>query len=237
MKLKTIFSVGVAALTMIAVCSTAMADLTVVQKTTVNISKMRINGKPVSAQQLQMTKTMMARMGGMDSVSYYTSTKAKVANAYASTLIDIPNKKMTIFMPTTKTYTTMSLDNNAIAAMSAGLQVSTKDMGATKNILGHIAHLYKYYSKNGTMAIVGYAWIAPDITDTDDYQSAIPSQALVKGVKGLPLKINMTVTSSMFGTIGTTVTVTSISTDPIPESTFDMPSDYKPLNMNMNGLK
>jgi len=233
MKLKNILSMAAAAFVVITSCGSAMADLTVVQKVFVDYSKMRINGKPVTQDQLSAIKPLVG-VNGSDAVASYSGKKAKLATTMYTAIYDMDANTATALMPTTKQYMKTPINSGMIAKMTAGMQTSTKDLGETKMILGHLTHLYKIFAKNQMMSCEGYAWVAPDINDTNAFQSVMQTQGGFSGVKGLALKTTVTVNITIMGSVVTSTTstdVTSISTDPIPASTFDIPSDYKEMNM------
>jgi hypothetical protein len=234
MRIKTIFSIGSAIFAVATACSSAIADLTVVNKSVFDYSKMRINGQPVSQDQIKMIQGSLAGAGVGNTTSYYSGKRAKISTTGSTVLLDLSSNQMTILMAATKTYMTMPMNGGMFSNYTQGMQSSIKDLGQTKTILGHTAHLMKYYAKNALMTISGYVWVAPDLTEADSFQKM--SQSNLTGLKGLAMKASVEVSSpSMFGALSTKTEVTSLSTDPVPTSTFDMPSDYKA--MNMNGLK
>ncbi len=227
--LKPIFAVLLAA-----VATVAHADLTVVEKTSFDFSKMTLMGKPITPEQVGMIKNLpMFGGGGMAMTLAQSGNKVKVDTPVASTIIDNDAKTETILIPDKKVYMTGPIKASMADQYMKNATSNVKDMGETKTILGHEAHLYKFFIKTDSMTMTGFTWMTQDLPAMPSFGQANPSLDVIKSkLSGFPLKMTADlVMPSLFGELGLSYEVVSVATDPVPATAFDIPADYTKRDM------
>ena len=127
-----------------------------------------------------------------------------------------------------------TIPTNQIDKLSAGATASVVDLKQTKTVLGHVTHLYSLTITNTLLSITGKMWVAQDLPDmgSSAFDMTNPAMGLiVSKVKGFPLEMHAQLDMPMmFGQLGLNYVVTTLSTDPLPPSTFTVPSDFTKAN-------
>lgn len=221
-----------AALAMLVALGSASADLKIVERTTFDFSKMTIMGNPITPDQLDMIKRspFIGNVSGSDITMYDAGAKLRCDAPFADSIIDFTAKTDTLLLPATKQYMVTTIPTNQIAQLSAGATASLTDQKQTRTILGHVTHLYAFTITNALLTIAGNMWIATDLPDLGSpaFDSTNPAMGLiVSKVKGFPLQMDAQIDMPMtFGQLGLSYVVSSLSTAPLPASTFAAPADY-----------
>jgi len=257
---------NIGAATVAALCFTlsspVKADLTIVEKTSVDFSKAKLMGKPFPASSAKATMSVLNGMG--DTTMYFSGKKIKTSNVMMTTITDNDAKKSYMLNPTAKTYATIDLSTptaiantvqksitgaagastaQATEALLKGMKTYTRDLKQTKTILGYKAHLVKTTVVTQGMSMTMYMWLTDDLKEAE---AASKSSSATKyagaDVHGFPLKMTMEMSmGQLMSGMSTSTTVDSISKDPIPASTFEIPTDYKEvasdkLNLTVPGI-
>ena len=189
---------------------------------------------------------LQAKVGqGSMTTTYLSGRKMRVENLAITIILDMDAGKMWKLNPATRTYSVTNLGPEQIKAMmnnltkspaagGDGMSYKVKDTGRTRMILGHTA---RHYIVTMKMTMMGSPMdVTEDVLAAEDL--AGPDFGHVGGkypIKGLPLVTTMKMTGGPMGAMTMTMTVTSISTDPIPESEFKVPSDYTQTAAPANG--
>jgi len=210
-----------------AIACPALADMKIVQVTTIKNPAQEQMLKKLSPE--QRAEAAKHGMGApIRSVTYVSGPHSRVEATSMITLSDSSTK--TLYMLNTETHqyskTTLGAAGGQ-GALNATVQKTTK----TKVILGHLATLYHMNltaGQAGTMA--ADVWAAGDLPQPPAPPVGGPAAtiaAAMRKIKGLPLLVVMQA-ASPYGNFTITSTVKSISNNPIPASTFQIPAGYKP---------
>lgn len=228
-----------AALLCLAAAQGARADVTLTMKTSVK-SAMLDRAKA------NMTDQQAAAMDAMlKSTMYLSGKRSRTDTAMMSIIVDAGTKQMTMLSPTRHSYFTMPMNPGMMKQMMGGAGLpgtgggaapayKVTDTGKTTQYLGHTCRHYildmtMTMPNAGNMTMHSDVLAAQDLPglDPDVYQT-LAMQMGVKGeqMKGVPLMTSTKITGGVTGEMSMTQTASDISTDPIPASEFDIPSDY-----------
>jgi len=196
-----------------------------------DMSKMKISGKSVTAEQLAAMKASLPSGGNVETTSYYSGHKLKAVTSISTSIMDLDSQKMTILLPSRKRYMIMSLPPNDIKQLTFGARAKVLAIKATKTMLGHDVHLFKVSINSSTLAMIGYAWVAPDLPTPPSFGASNNPMfdILTAKLTGTTLKASYKIVSPSSGQLSMTSEVESLSTDPIPASVFQIPAEYTQL--------
>jgi len=208
------------------------ADLKIVERTSIDLTKAMIAGKPITPEEMGMLKNspLVGGANGVEIAIYDAGSKFRLDMPTADSIVDTAAKTDTLLIPSTKQYMVMSIPANQLSMLAQGSTATVTDENQTKTILGHLTHLYSFTITNLMITFSGKMWVAEDLPgltasalDTTD-----PLIGLIGSkTKGFPLRIDATVDMPMaFGPFGLSFVVSSVSTDPLPAGTFAIPSGY-----------
>jgi hypothetical protein len=222
------------ALAAAALAVSAKADITVVQKLTIENPQLQAAMQSMSPEQ----KAQMAKMGvggTMQTTTYISGHKSRTdIGAFNSTIVDQSNGKVIVLNRQSHTYSTRSLSTVEKKA-AKGATASVKATGKTKVILGHLCRDYHVSVDTPSLpggSISGDIWAAPDLPQ--------PALAAVSGgvtaalesewhkIDGMPLKMSLLIAGSEMGDTTVKTNAVSISTTPVAASVFSIPAGYQP---------
>ncbi|MEO7902294.1 MAG: DUF4412 domain-containing protein [Capsulimonas sp.] len=219
---------GAVALSLIA--GPGRADVTMVAHTHMDMPSMR-GGASTPAMQAQIDKMS-------NTTTYISGHKVRTDTAIMSMIVDQDAGKMWFLNNTAHTYTVTTFspaDAKKMAAQmlkgqpgkSKGMTYKVTDTGRTTKVLGHTA---RHYIVKTTMDIMGKpTTMTQDILAAQDLSTADMGVMGGKGagqVHGLPLVTTTTYHGGMTEGMTMKQTVTSLTTTPIPASTFALPAGY-----------
>lgn len=177
----------------------------------------------------------------LDSTMYIAPKEFRYNTAFMSVIADPADKKMTFINDTAKTYSIMPYDPAAARAMMPGgapgggalKEYKAVDTGRTTTFLGHKVRHYIVTEvvqapNMGDMTIHADVLAAQDLpnSDMDAYQGLSNDIPGTTHMKGIPLKMVMKMAGGPVGTMTLVMQATSVSTAPIPASTFQIPEGY-----------
>lgn len=226
------------ALAVLGAASAAHADLTMVQKASIDSPQLKAYLESMTpAQRAQMSKMGNPLLSGapVRSTIYIHGTKTRADIGGTSYIVDSATKQTTLINRRNHTYTVKSYQ----ATVPQGTpQTKVKDTGQNKLIGGHMAHRYLLTAtvpSQPGMLIQGDVWTARDIAQPPILGGGGPMasmQNVFRQVKGFPLKSTMVVTGSPLGSTTVTTSLVSISKSAVPASAFAIPAGYKKTEMN-----
>ncbi|BDI28912.1 hypothetical protein CCAX7_009630 [Capsulimonas corticalis] len=218
--------------TLILVAGVSRADITTVTHMSMDMPGMH-NGP-------QMPAAAQAQLDSMSNTTTYMSGhKVRTDSSFMSFIVNPDAGKMWFLNNTAHTYTVTPFDaaqskqmmqsilkGRAVDMNAANYKVT--DTGRTTKILGHTA---RHYIVKMSMTLMGQATtMTQDILAAQDL-SAADTGAFGGGsgpgqVHGLPLVTTTTYHSGLTEGMISKQVVTSLTTTPIPASTFDLPDGY-----------
>jgi hypothetical protein len=187
-------------------------------------------------------RAMVDRM--MTTTMYSNGKKSRVDTSMMTIINDVPGDKTIMINQTQHTYFVDKYDPTGAASRAPGRSpntmpgsdevqdVNVTDTGNTKTILGHVCHEYiltanMKSSHGGPTSVKDDMFVAKDIAGMPAHSSAYGPFAGVAGkMAGFPLLSNMTMNGGKADGATITIEVTSLSTDPLPESTFEIPAGF-----------
>jgi hypothetical protein len=207
--------------------------------------KMTMHSAMLDQAKAKMTEDQAAAMEKMlQSTLYLSGKRSRTDTAMMSIIVDAGTKQMTMMNPTQHRYYTMPMNPAMLKQAMGSVGVPTgagaaptykvTDTGKTTQYLGHTCRHYilamtMTIPNAGTMTMHSDVLAAQDLPglDPDVYQT-LSMQMGVKGeqMKGVPLMTETKMTGGMIGEMSMTQKASDISTDPIPASEFEVPSDY-----------
>jgi hypothetical protein len=229
--------------------SPAKADLTIIEKISMDFSNAKLMGNPFPPGQAKAATSMLSNSMG-DTTVYISGKKVKSTNAIVTTIKNYETNKTYLLNPAAKTYSLMSTaasnspnpDTKISAAIIAGItssllkgtNTSTRDLKQTKTFLGYKAHLVKTSMTSPSLTITSYIWLTDELNEAEAANQAKTAGATPHG---FPLKMTMQISmGQLLSGLSTTITADSISKDPIPPSTFEIPADYKEISADKINL-
>jgi hypothetical protein len=227
----TYFGVVLAFAGITAVIAPAHADVKAVES--IHIDSPQLNSMMQSMSPEQ--KKRMAAMGfttDMVTTIYLSGNRQRTDFGPMSVFSDEGAHKVVMINRTTKTQTSMPTNSQAMKQRLAGSSATVKDTGKTTVILGHVAHLYKISMSNPAQGATttGEIWAAPDIQSPRSSSVGSPmgglNMAEMAKIKGFPLKFVMKTSGGYAGATTITGAIKSLSTTPLPGSTFTVPPGY-----------
>lgn len=187
-------------------------------------------------------KAMMDKF--MNMTEYFAAKKTRVDSYMINMITDMSAEKMFMINNNAKKYSVTKLDAAKMKAMMSGnggpmggpniekTDVKITETGNTKVILGHKCKEYiitaKMKMQQQDMTTKSSVYSATDLGMDNPYAE---SQGDTK-VSGIPLLIKTDISGGMADGTSVTMTATELSTDPIPASTFEVPSGYKEVPQN-----
>jgi hypothetical protein len=232
MKFKFFCRAVFAATALLAISAAANADTTIVSKFSLDMSKLRTPG--LASSQIQATLRNMG-LNNMTMTTYVSGTKLKTVTPSSISILDVSAKKETVYVIQTKQYMEIPLRSSSLHQSA-----NVKDMHVDKVIAGCNAHLYKVHVLTAAGIQDGYVWTTQDLSDVDNLklsagEAVSGSLGEINGLTGTPLKYSLsdkvTIIQKQNNTVTTKYDTTSISHDPIPDSTFDAPEGYTQMTM------
>jgi len=224
---------AIAAFALLAITlGSAHADITLREQTTVDI--------PIKHG--EDPQVHRAASKSIESQIYVSGHKCRFETPLLIVITDRDASKTWLLNPANHMYATSPYNRKAIAGIQSGvsnvaglghidIETKVKDTGRTTNIMGHTAHHYiiKTYVKvlNRTSTVTSDVLAALDLSETDlDAWSEANINSYGPNVRGVPLITEMKEVGGTSNGNVTRIIATSISTDPIPSSTFAIPSGY-----------
>jgi hypothetical protein len=208
-----------------------ISDITTVTHTTMDIPSMHTGNSQKDAQM----QSIMDKFSY--STTYMSGHKMRVESAMFTIISDMDAGKMWMLNPTKQTYTVTTYTPEQMKTMMKtmlkspsaggdGMTYKVNDTGRTTMILGHVA---RHYIVTMHMTVMGSPMdMVDDILAAQDI--TLPYYTEMSGglteIKGMPLVTSIKATGGPTGSMNMKMTVTSISTDPIPASKFQVPDGY-----------
>lgn len=215
--------------------SAAHADLKVVQTTQISSPQLQAYLETMTPQQrAQMAKSGNPLLSGAPTrtVVYIQGDKTR-AEIGPMIYILVPSTHNTaVLNPKAHTYTLQPYKAPALTGTGKP-QVTVKDTGQSKVILGHPA---KHYLMKATLpsqpgtVIQGDVWAATDIPKPTMLATGGPLASLQEQfskIKGYPLRTTLVITGSPMGNTTVKSNVVSVSKAALPGSLFKVPAGYK----------
>ncbi len=216
----------------------ARADLKIASKMSMDSPMMK--NMPAQA------KAQMANM--MQMTTYVSGKKVCVSNPMYSLVIDQDAKTMVSISPMSKAYTEMpynpAMAQSMMSGPMGGMSGAMQDLHIeedTTNPTTILGHKVRHYITTGHMTVQGMgdvsmhtdSYYAQDLPAADMAAYGALSAGTPGGTQtqGIPLKIVSSMTGGPMGSMTITMEATSISTDPVPASVFDIPKGYKKQDM------
>jgi len=163
--------------------------------------------------------------GDGEVTAYYSGKKNKLVTRKYTYIVDLASQTETICDPALKVYKIVPIV--ARNADSPRTVFTKKELAYTKTMFGQYTHLVKTYYHNYLLSIVSYYWMAENLTDSNPFDTALGASAARLGLVGFPIKYTGNISIKHFGGAVTfKMDTTSLSTDPIDPSIFDIPADY-----------
>ncbi len=220
----------------------AMADLKITMHTAID-SPMMKNLPPAQA-------AMMSKF--LDTTECISRKKIRINMMVMSLIVDYGTKKMTMINNMARSYSDLPFNPSMVRQMMPGSPSSNGalksykvlDTGKTTTLLGHRVRHYivseRIATQNmGDMTVQGDMYAAqdlpePDTASYDSLSSHMPGRVHVHGV---PIKVVMKISGGQTGSMTMSQIATSISTAPVPASTFTIPEGYtKSQSAGMLGM-
>jgi len=164
---------------------------------------------------------------------YFSGSKMKeVIDDDYILIFDIKSKTEVTLLPKSKTYTEYKLISTPL---NKQVILNVQDTGKKKEFFGYSAHLLKFlYMQSGSpmdksLQASGYEWVCGEIKTCDPFKPYfIPTWIQRYPKQGLGVKVYEEYSGAQYnqGTQVFSYEATSISTAPIPTSTFEIPAGY-----------
>lgn len=213
-----------AAVALLAIVSTARADVKIVQSTTIKTPQQAAMLQRLSPDE----RAEVARQGigaPVKSTTYISGTHVRIDIANYTTLVDTAARSMTIVNRQSHQYEIRPLSTPA-----PGSATVTKTI-KTCTLLGHRATLYIVtVQTNGNVYATGEVWAASDIPKPPPVSVSGASASMIDAlhqIDGMPLLVNVHAETSEGGA-DVTSAVKSISTAQIPANVFKIPAGCHP---------